>query len=292
MNLQQLEYFIAIYETKNFTEASSQLAVTQPALSKAIAKLEEELDVPLFEREGRKIKATNYGEAFLKYAQSSLNEIERGKEMLADMKNKNESTISIGSTYCIGSVYIPFIISRFLNTNLNAKFSFHTEPQEQVLKDLHSGKIELGFVDNVEQLRKYPEIETALIREEEFVLIVSKNHHLSNREEVWLEELKEEYFIGFQSKDKKISYSELMGFTPKIAIEPDDTGMYAGLVAEGVGIAIVLNTSFLSSNRISVIKIKDTIAYKSIYMAWNREHFMAKSTVAFRDFVLNLNEEV
>ena len=69
MNLQQLEYFKVIAETKNFTIASNILAVTQPALSKAISKLEEELDVNLFEREGRNIKITKYGEVFLKYAE-------------------------------------------------------------------------------------------------------------------------------------------------------------------------------------------------------------------------------
>ena len=60
MNLQQLEYFKVIAETKNFTEASNILSVTQPALSKAISKLEEELDVKLFQREGRNIKITKF----------------------------------------------------------------------------------------------------------------------------------------------------------------------------------------------------------------------------------------
>lgn len=70
MNLQQLEYFKVIAETKKITAASNQLSISQPALSKAISKLEEELDVQLFERDGRNIKITKYGEVFLKYAES------------------------------------------------------------------------------------------------------------------------------------------------------------------------------------------------------------------------------
>ena len=73
MNLQHLEYFKVIAETKNFTTASNILSVTQPALSKAISKLEEELEVSLFEREGRNIKITKFGEVFLKYADSGIN---------------------------------------------------------------------------------------------------------------------------------------------------------------------------------------------------------------------------
>ena len=100
MNLQQLEYFKVIAETKNFTEASNILSVTQPALSKAISKLEEELDVKLFQREGRNIKITKFGEAFLKYAKEALNEIERGKLKLKEMKNNRyKKRISTGGRH-------------------------------------------------------------------------------------------------------------------------------------------------------------------------------------------------
>ena len=98
MNLQQLEYFKVIAETKNFTTASNILSVTQPALSKAISKLEEELEVELFQREGRNIKITEFGEVFLKYAKNALSEIEIGKFKLQDMKNNNDKIISISST--------------------------------------------------------------------------------------------------------------------------------------------------------------------------------------------------
>ena len=66
MNLLQLEYFKVVSQTNNFTTASNILSITQPALSKAISKLEEELEAKLFEREGRNIKITKYGETFLK----------------------------------------------------------------------------------------------------------------------------------------------------------------------------------------------------------------------------------
>ena len=117
MNLQQLEYFKIIAETKNFTTASDILSVTQPALSKAISKLEEELDVKLFQREGRNIKITEFGDVFLKYAKGALSEVEKGKLKLKEMKNKSDMIISISSTACIGATFIPFFISSFFNDN-------------------------------------------------------------------------------------------------------------------------------------------------------------------------------
>lgn len=290
MNLQQLEYFKTICDTKNFTSASNILSVTQPALSKSISKLEEELDVTLFEREGRNIKVTKYGEEFLKYAVSALNEIERGKEKINDIKEKNKRTISIGSTYCIGATFIPYLISGFLNNNINSKFNFNTESKEEIIMGLKNQRIELGFFDNCEDINEYDEIEMSLVKKEEFVLIVPKNHHLSNREEVYLKELKDEYFIAYneQGVDKKISYSEIIGYTPKISVQPSEGSMLASLVAAGAGIAIVLNTPLINSNKISVIKIRDDIGYKKIYMAWNRNTKISRNTLEFKRYVLNL----
>lgn len=290
MNLQQLEYFKTICEIKNFTAAATILSVTQPALSKAISKLEEELDVTLFEREGRNIKITRFGETFLKYAENALNEIQRGKEILEDMKKKDEMTISLGSTYCISATFIPFLISDFLNNNVKAKFNFITESSEVIFKDLKSGKIELGFFDDIDKIENYPEIETKLIKEEEYVLIVPKNHHLSNKEEVSLKDLKDEYFILYSADghDKKIPYSEFIGYTPKISVEPNEASMLAGLVAAGAGIAIILNTPLVNTNKISVIKIEDTIGHKKIYMGWNKKLNISRNTEEFKEYVLGV----
>lgn len=290
MNLQQLEYFKTIYETKNFTLASSMLSVTQPALSKAISKLEDELDVILFEREGRNIKPTIFGESFIKYAESALNEIQRGKEILEDMKKKDEMTISLGATYCIGATFMPFLISNFLNNNVKAKFNFNTESTEEIFRNLKNEKIELGFFDDISEINSYPEIETKLIKREEYVLIVPKNHHLSNKEEVSLSELKDEYFIACNTNgcDKKVPYSEFIGYTPKISVEPNEASMLAGLVTAGAGIAIILNTPLVNTNKISVIRIKDTIGHKKIYMGWNKNIDISRNTQEFKEYVLGV----
>ena len=293
MNLQQLEYFKVIAETENFTTASNILLVTQPALSKAISKLEEELNVPLFEREGRNIKITKFGEVFLKYAESALNDIERGIEKIQDMKKNNDRVISVSSTYCIGATFMPFLISNFLNNNMQTKFNFNNQTTVEILKDLKYGKIDFGFFDNIDSISNYPEIEVALVKKEEYVLIVPKNHPLSNKEDVYLKDLKEENFIVYNSKDneKKISYAELIGYTPKISVEPTEAGMLAGLVSAGAGIAIVINTPMINTNKISKLKINDEIGYNKIYMGWNKEAYISKSADEFKEYVIsNINQ--
>ena len=293
MNLQQLEYFKVIAETKNFTSASNILLVSQPALSKAISKLEEELNVPLFEREGRNIKITKYGEVFLRYAESALSDIERGIEKIQDMKKNNDRVISVSSTYCIGATVIPFLISNFLNTNMQTKFNFNNQSTDEILKDLKYEKIDLGFFDDIKSIEDYPEIETSLVKKEEYVLIVPKNHYLANKEEVYLKDLKEENFIAYNAKgnEKKISYAELIGYTPKISVEPTEASMLAGLVSAGAGISVVVNTPMINTNKISKIKIKDDIGYKKIYMGWNKEAYISKIAEEFKEYIIeNINQ--
>ncbi|MDU4911650.1 LysR family transcriptional regulator [Clostridium baratii] len=290
MNLQQLEYFKVIAETKNFTTASNILSVTQPALSKAISKLEEELDVSLFEREGRNIKITKFGEVFLKYADSALREIERGKDKLQDMKKNNDRVISIASTHCIGATFIPFLISNFFNNKLQVKFNINNQPTEEILKDLKYGRVDFGFFDNIKEIENYPEIESILVKNEEYVLIVPKNHHLASKEEIYLNDLRDEYFIVYKDKayEEKISYSDFIDYTPKILAEPDEGSVLAGLVSSGAGVAIVLNTPIMNNNKLSVLKIKDNIGHKSIYMGWNKELYTFEIKKEFKEYVVKL----
>lgn len=131
------------------------------------------------------------------------------------------------------------------------------------------------------------------MKKEEYVLIVPKNHYLSNKEEVYLKDLKEENFIVYNARDneKKISYAELIGYTPKISVEPTEASMLASLVSAGAGISVVVNTPMININKISKIRIKDDIGYKKIYIGWNKETYISKIAEEFKEHVIkNINQ--
>lgn len=289
MNLQQLEYLKTIAETENFTVAANLLSVTQPALSKSISKLEDELNVPLFEKNGRNIKLTRFGRIFLNHSNIALMEIEKGVKELEDIINPNTGTISISSTSSIGTYFMPFIISGFLNTSPNTKFQFNYQSIPDILKDLKSGKIDLGFYHNIDGIDSNDEIESIAIKREEYVLIVPKKHALSNRSEVSLKELKDESFVAFcdGNKDKMLSYAEYLGYIPKISIHPSEASMLEGLVAAGAGISVVPNTPIINTNAVSIINIKENIKDKVIYMAWLKNSYMSPITKVFKNHVIS-----
>ena len=175
-----------------------------------------------------------------------------------------------------------------LNNHTDVKFNFNNQSTEKILRDLKDGKVNFGFFDNIEKINDYPEIESVLVKKEEYVLIVPKNHHLANKEEVYLSDLKDEYFIVQSNKEceRSISYSELIGYTPKISVEPTEGAMLSSLVAAGAGIAIIVNTPIINMNKISTIKIKDEIGYKKIYMGWNKNVYLSKTIEEFKKYVI------
>ncbi|OSB12049.1 LysR family transcriptional regulator [Paraclostridium bifermentans] len=292
MNLQQLEYFKVIAEIENFTKASKELSVTQPALSKAISKLEEELKVSLFEKKGRNIKLTEYGEVFLTYSNKALIEIENGIKTIGNMLTEKNETIFISSTPRIGGYFMHLIISDFLNEYPNVKFQFNQQSAQEVINDLSIGNIDIGFYDSKDIDENKSEIESIPVKKQDYVLIVPKKHKFASRNEISLKELKDESFIAFceNSKEKLMSYTEILGYAPKISIQPDGANIGSaveGLVSMGAGISIVPNTPMINSNTLSIINIKEDIKERTIYMGISKKSKISKVATKFKEYVIS-----
>jgi DNA-binding transcriptional LysR family regulator len=289
MNWQQLEYFKTIAETENFTEAAGLLSVTQPALSKAISKLEEELEVPLFEKQGRNIKLTHYGNAFLKHAETALGEISEGIQELKNMIHPNSGTVSISSLYTLGTRLIPEAVSEFLNNYPDIKFEYCMESTENILNGLSNGHFDLGLYADIDKISIRGEIESFPVKQEELVIIVPKNHPLSNKAEISLLDLKDENFVYFSEKIKtKINtFFQRFGFTPKSILNPSDNSMVViGFVSAGLGISIVPYSCYLKTEDVSVIKAKELQCYRTIYLGWKKSVSLSPSAKLFKDFLI------
>lgn len=291
MNLQQLEYFKTVAETENFTKASKLLLVTQPALSKSIAKLEGELKVPLFEKSGRNVKLTRFGKLFLVHAERALVEIEKGIKELDERVSDTTGTVSISSTSRVGAYFMNFIISDFLNDNPNVKFQFNQQSVTEIIEDLKKGKIDIGFYDNHTEPIWDINIESIPIKKQEYILIVPKNHKLAGRGEVSLKELENESFIAFceDSKERILSCTDALGYTPKISIQPKGANIGSvieGLVSAGAGISVVPDSPTINTNTLSKINIKETIKERIIYMSYLKNSYTPPIAKLFRDYIL------
>ena len=289
MNWQQLEYFRVLAEIENFTEAANQLSITQPALSKAIAKLEEELEAPLFEKQGRNSKLTRYGKAFLKHTVTALKEIQDGVQEIKKMNNPDTGTVSISSLYTAGTRLIPEAISEFLNIYPNIKFEYCLETTENMLRGLINGRFDLGLYSDIDENPTHSDIASIPVRQEELVIIVPKHHPLAGKTELSLLDLKDENFVFFSEKmeSKVKTFFQGYGCTPKSILKPSDSCMVViGFVSAGLGISIVPYSQILKTENVSVIKAKEQQCYRTIHLGWKKSSGLSPSSQLFKDFLI------
>lgn len=137
----QLEYFRKVAETESFTKAAEQLFISQPALSRSIKFLENELGVPLFERKGRILKLNHYGEIFLEKVEESISALEEGKTLLKELVDPFTGTIRISFIHTLGNNLVPELISKFQKKYINMLiFNYIKEMLEQSSIILSPGK--------------------------------------------------------------------------------------------------------------------------------------------------------
>src|SRR5579875_2690206 len=113
MELHQLAYFRTVARTQHFTQAAEQLAISQPALSRAIANLEQELGIPLFDRRGRSVVLNSYGKAFLQYVDQAVQSLAEGKEKIEELLGQAEGTVSLAFLHTLGVHIVPELIGAF-----------------------------------------------------------------------------------------------------------------------------------------------------------------------------------
>lgn len=287
MTLQQIKCFTVLAETLHYTKAASLLFISQPSLSYTIAQMEKELGVALFERQGKKVKLTKHGEAFLPYAKSSLAAIENGRECLERMAQPKNS-VNLGYIYSLSFDFLPSVISGFTESHHmeNLAFNFYMGLNYQLLGRLESGALDLAlaaFFDS-DQLTGLP------IHEQEIFLVVPSSHPLAPRGEVKLSELRDEKFVMItpnSSLRKLIDDAfKLAGFEPRIAMEAEECNAMASFVGGRFGLALMPKIPSLSSYQVSLLHITDVRVARKIYLVWKKDRELGEPIEQLKQYIL------
>lgn len=160
MNLSQLNYFKKLAEVLHYTRAAQELFITQPTLSGAISSLEKELGAPLFERNGRSVLLTPYGEVFYEHVCLALRAIDDGVAAVSARSSASFGTVNLGTTFTTQDYYLPSLIRDFeeaFDKRVIVKVSqgFTNYLTEQ----LHRGTLDVAFCgkrDNEPDIAYFP----------------------------------------------------------------------------------------------------------------------------------------
>lgn len=185
MNLQQLEYIVALDIHRNHAKAAAHCNVTQPTLSMMVKKLEGELGVKIFDR-GQPLKPSPSGEMIIGRARQVLHEIKNLKEFIRNEKESIEGEFRLGVIPTLAPYLLPRFLNEFLEKNPGTSFTVIEMRTEEIMKNLKTGRLDVGILvtplDNKE-IREVP------VFYEPILLYTSQNLKYYNQEKVNIKSL-------------------------------------------------------------------------------------------------------
>lgn len=249
MELTQLEYFLETAKRQHITQAAEALNITQPALSKVISRLEGDLGVKLFDREGKRIQLNEYGQVALRYAEKILYTIGDMQAELQEMSQGRVGSIRIGSSFPSGEPnWLLEKVRSFAFARPDIGFHLQQYSTAHLLSALENREIDLAISSS-------PITEESVQWTQLFVepmgVILSRHHPLAAREALSLVDLREEHFYcnNANSDVQELTYHfcALAGFRPNVHFECEFPSFIGHAVSLGYGISIISNRGYKNS---------------------------------------------
>ncbi|MCR8743919.1 LysR family transcriptional regulator [Romboutsia lituseburensis] len=290
MNIKEIIYFLEVVKETSFTKAANNLYISQPALSKAIKNLEQEVQTQLIERNTKKFNLTYEGEIFYENAKKSIDIINTEIFKLQDSITNCRKKLTLGIPPVIGSVYFTSAVAKFKQEYPDIDIKIIEEGANNIKYKVVDESIELGAVI-------FPVEEDSIIASQivsgDVMLAISKDHPLANRKSVDMKELKDERFIVFNENfmmyDKTINACKKSGFEPNIVMKISQWDFILEMVALNYGIAIMPKpiVQRYKMNGVSMISISNPGINWNIGFIVKKDKYMSKTLKLFVEYATN-----
>ncbi|GAC1579546.1 MAG: hydrogen peroxide-inducible genes activator OxyR [Candidatus Elarobacter sp.] len=242
MELRDLRSFVAVAQHRNFSRAAEQLHVSQPALSEQIRKLEDELGAPLFERTSRGAILTDAGDVFLPQARAVLAQADVAAESVRMVARGVAGTLTLGFIDSAAVGILPPLIRRFTARYPEVKLRLRELGTKAQLEAIEASDIDVGIVSGPVW---NPALGGQIVATESLLLALPAEHRLARERAVSLTGLRDEGFISYPGDRGSGLFEETRrlcrdaGFEPNIVQEANEIYTICGMVAAGLGVALV-----------------------------------------------------
>lgn len=283
MELEQLRHFLKLAQLGNFTRAAEAVLLSQPALSRSIARLEQELGQPLFERQTRRATLTDAGQLLLVRAQQIMALVRDTQAEICD--DGQTGRVRIGAIPTVAPYLLPTLLKSFNCDFPQATVIIHEEPTEVLLKSIADGGLDLAILAlplNV----KYLQIDELF--DEELLLVMPAEHPLSQKKQVRLTDIQTLPFVLLSEAhcltDNIVSFCRQKSFHPVAIERTSQLATVQELVALGHGVSMIpamaraLDTSPRRIYR-SLAGLRPT---RKIVMVTNPYRFQSKLISSFK----------
>jgi len=291
VTLTELRYIVAVARERHFGRAAEACFVSQPTLSVAVKKLEEELGVTLFERGPGEVSVTPPGQKIVAQAQRVLEEAGRIKDLAAAGRDPLAGPLRLGAIYTIGPYLLPKLIPILRKSAPAMQLHIQENFTHRLAEALKNGEVDviliaLPFTE--------PGIETRAVYDEPFLVAVPKGHPWEGRKRVSSEELTKESLLllgeGHCFRDQVLEFCHT---TRARAIEGGSLETIRHMVASGVGVTVLPSTSIGtnggSGDLIRILPLTKPAPTRRVALAWRRSFPRPEAIEALRKAILACN---
>jgi LysR family transcriptional activator of glutamate synthase operon len=299
MDTNALRWFQLVADGATVTEVSEIFGVSQPGVSRALARLEEEVGTPLLRRSGRVLRMTHAGTAFKRHVDSLVNDLDDGLAAVEALLDPESGVVGLAFPLSLGSWLVPALVGTFRREHPGVRMLLEgtTVGEEgRPSRELTSREADLELTAH--RVRE-PGVAWHRVLHEPLVLAVPRRHRLADRHEVSLDEVAGEPFVlrsaPSRMRDQAVALCRAAGFEPDVAYEADDLPTARGFVAAGLGVSVVpaqglrVPTTFA---RARLVGLSDEGARREVGLAWLEGRRLLPSAEAFRRFVLTRGDRV
>lgn len=283
MTLTELKYVIAVAREHHFGRAAESCGVSQPSLSVAIRKLEEELGVSIFERRSSEIALTPVGEKIVEQAQRVMEESRRIADIAHEGQDPLSGPIKLGVIYTIGPYLLPELIRELSSDQPNMPVYLEENFTSELLERLKTGQLDLAIMADTIADTGFMTLE---LYSEEFVVAVPSHHPWVNRNYVNSSELKDQTMLllgaGHCFRDQIIGVCpDLMRFQAQASdvqrtVEGSSLQTICHMVAQGLGITVLPASAipYLSgfSKSLKIIPFKAPVPTRRVLLVWRKSY--------------------
>ncbi len=294
MTLTELRYIVAVARERHFGRAAEACFVSQPTLSVAIKKLEEELEVKIFERGSSEVTMTPLGEDIVRQAQSVIEQAQDIREIAKRGKDPLAGPLRLGIIYTIGPYLLPDLVKHAIEQSPQMPLMLQENFTVKLLDMLRMGELDCAIL-----AEPFPDTGLALapLYDEPFLVAVPKAHHLAKRKKISSEELKKETMLllgtGHCFRDHVLEVCpEFARFSSdtegiKKSFEGSSLETIKHMVASGMGITVVPSLSVPSEvhSHLRFIPFEAPVPTRRVVLAWRRSFTRYEAIAALRNAV-------
>lgn len=285
MDFYQLAYFRKVAETSSLSRAAAELHITQPAVSKQIRSLEDELGERLFDRIGKKVFLTRAGEVLLTHVDRILRSVDEAKTAVRDLSAECSGELVIGTSDHISIHRLPDVLKACITAFPKIDLKLRCHRSETILELVAKNQVDLGVIT----LQKTPpNITSRVIWKDPMSLVVPVGHPLTSAKRVRLKDIVQHGMIltehATETRKMVDDVFAAQGFTPNVAMEVAYIETIKSLVRTGLGIAILPDRAVdaeVKSGALMRLRITDAAFTRNLGVVYLKDKFLSRPAVEF-----------